>query len=52
MKKAMGFVAGVASVAALGAGVYFLMSKKTKNELAKTMGDTVSDASKKINSLK
>ena len=56
MKKAMGFMAGVVTVAAMGTGVYLMMSKKNKKRLAKTMGDTLDDASqtinKKINSLK
>ena len=52
----MGFVAGIASVAAVGTGIYYIMNKKTKKEFANVLDDTLDDAndkiSKKINSLK
>lgn len=49
MKKIMGFVAGLASVALAGTGIYLMMSKNTKKQLVKTMNSTLDDANQIMN---
>ncbi len=45
----MGFVSGMAAMGLMGAGMYMLMSDKTKKQAAKTMESAMEDASKMMN---
>ena len=52
----MGFVSGVAMVGLMGAGMYMLMSDKTKKKATRTMESAMEDAevmlNKKMNAMK
>lgn len=49
MKKAIGFMSGVAAVALAGTGLYMLTSSDTKKKACKTVHSAMEDASKMVN---
>ena len=49
MKKMMGFLSGMAAVGLMGAGMYMLMSDKTKKQATKTMTSAMEDADRMLN---
>lgn len=49
MKKAIGFMSGVAAVALAGTGVYMMMSNDTKKHVKQTVNSTLEDANRMMN---
>lgn len=49
MKKAIGFMSGVAAVTLAASGLYMLTSDTTKKKACKTVHSALDDASKMVN---